>query len=256
MSIEFEQSGGVATVRINRPEKKNALSLAMRVSLGEIFDAIALDDNVRCVVLTGAGDAFCSGADVDGMGIGGLNESRRKIKILHRTIRSIYKLDKPVIAAVRGPAVGFGWSLALAADVIIAGNSARFSQVFRNVGLAPDGGAAYFLSRLVGPLRAKELVFGAETLSASQALELNLVNRLVEDNVLFPTVMELASSYARGPGLAFAMAKQLFRSATAPGFDEFLETEFLIQPQLQQSSDHKEGIAAFREKRSPNFTGA
>lgn len=255
MSIDIQRHGVVAVVTINNPAKKNALTAEMRESLLQAFLGFVGDDEVRAVVLTGAGDAFCSGSDVGAMGKRDLAGSRVRMKTMHAMIRAIHGLDKPVIAAVRGSAVGVGWSLALACDLVIASETAKFAQVFKRIGLAPDGGAVWFLARQIGFSRAKELVYSARTLAPAEALELGLVHRVAADDRLLDDALGLAHEYAAGPTLAFGMAKQMFAACVAPSLEQFLDLELLVQPQLTLSQDHLEGTGALKDKRPPAFTG-
>ena len=256
MPIDLAQAGPVATITMNIPERRNALSFEMRAQLHALLEQVNDDASVRAVVLTGAGVAFCSGADVEAMATGGMPQSRARMLHSHALIRTLYRLEKPVIAAVRGHAVGFGWSLALACDLVIASETAKFSQIFSKVGLAPDGGAVYFLQRNLGQARAKELVYSARMVGAQEALQLGLANRVVADDELGAQAASWAAELAAAPTLALVMAKRMFETGSSPGLDQFLETELLIQPQLKQSQDHTEGKAAFREKRAPRFTGS
>ncbi|MCB2039960.1 MAG: enoyl-CoA hydratase/isomerase family protein [Rhodoferax sp.] len=255
MSIDLSLDGAVATVTLNIPQRRNALTFALREELHARLQDVARDDNVRAVVLTGAGPSFCSGADVEGMRLGGLVDSRARMRHSHALIRTLYRLEKPVIAAVRGHAVGFGWSLALACDLVIASDTAKFSQIFTRMGLAPDGGAVYFLSRLVGQARAKELVYSARMVAADEALAMGLVNRVVADAELDAQAHRWALELAAAPTFVLAMAKRMFEAGSGPGLDPFLETELLIQPQLKELQDHAEGKQAFKEKREPRFVG-
>lgn len=254
-SIDIERRGAVAVVTMNNPAGRNALDLAMRRALLEVFRALAEDDGVRSVVLTGAGEAFCAGADVGKMGGRDLAGSRQRMRTMHAMVRAVHGLDKPVVAAVRGPAVGIGFSLAMACDIVIAAPGANFSQVFSKVGLAPDGGAIWFLARQMGQARARELVYSARKVTGEEAHALGLVQRLVPDERVLEEALALASEYAEGPGLALAMAKQMFAASVAPSLEQFLELELLVGPQLSQTADHAEGRAAFAEKRKPKFTG-
>ncbi|NYT62899.1 enoyl-CoA hydratase/isomerase family protein [Alcaligenaceae bacterium] len=254
-SIDIEQRGEVTVVTMNNPVGKNALDLKMRQALLAAFSKLADDDSARAVVLTGAGDAFCAGADVGKMGGRGLAGSRQRMKIMHAMVRAVHGLDKPVVAAVRGPAVGIGFSLAMACDVVIASPGANFAQVFSKVGLAPDGGAIWFLARQMGHARAKELVYSARRVTGEEAGVLGLVQHLVPDETVLDEALALASRYAQGPGLAIAMAKQLFAHCVSPSLEEFLQMELLVGPQLSQTDDHAEGRTAFLEKRPPRFTG-
>jgi 2-(1,2-epoxy-1,2-dihydrophenyl)acetyl-CoA isomerase len=255
MSIDIQRDSGVAVVTINNPAKKNALSAEMREALLKAFLGFAGDDEVRAVVLTGAGDAFCSGADVGVMGKRDLAGSRVRMRTMHAMIRAVHGLDKPVIAAVRGAAAGLGWSLALACDFVIASETAKFTQVFKRLGLAPDGGAVWFLARQIGFSRAKELVYSARTLMAAEALVLGLVQRVVPDDRLLDEALARAQEYASGPTLALGMAKQMFAACVSPSLDQYLDMELLVQPQLMMSQDHLEATAAFKDKRAPAFSG-
>ena len=258
MSVDLSVEGAVATIVLNRPEKLNALTVEMRESLCEMFVRLRFDDAVRALVVTGAGRAFCSGADVGRMAGQGedLRAGRERMQRgAHTFIRALHAIEKPVIAAVRGPAVGIGWSLALACDLVVAAKSARFSQIFRRIGLAPDGGAIWFLTRRIGMAKAKELVFSARFVEADEALALGLVNQVVEDDELEAKAAALAADLAAAPTFALGLAKKLFHAAVGPSLDEYLEIESLVQPQLHHTEDHAEGVAAFREKRPAKFVG-
>jgi 2-(1,2-epoxy-1,2-dihydrophenyl)acetyl-CoA isomerase len=258
MSVDLTIDGAVATIVLNRPEKLNALTSEMRDSLCEMFVRLRWDDAVRAIVVTGAGRAFCSGADVDRMAgqPQDLRAGRQRMQRGgHSFIRALHAIEKPVIAAVRGPAVGIGWSIALACDVVVAAKSARFSQIFRRIGLAPDGGAIWFLTRRIGMARAKELVFTARFVEAEEALALGLVNHVVEEDELVAKAAALAADFAEAPTFALGLAKQLFHAAVGPSLDEYLDIESLVQPQLHHTADNAEGVAAFREKRRPKFIG-
>lgn len=254
-SIHVERRGAVALVTIDNPARRNALSLEMRETLLATFTGFVADDAVRAVVLTGAGDAFCSGADVGAMGGRDLAAGRIRMKTLHAMIRAVHGLDKPVVAAVRGPAVGVGFSLSMACDLVVASTTAKFALAFKRIGLAPDGGAVWFLARQIGFAQAKELVYSARSVDAEEASALGLVQRVVADERLLDEALAQATEYAEGPGLALALAKQMFAASVSPSLEQFLEIELLMQPQLTQTRDHAEGRAAFKEKRKPVFDG-
>jgi 2-(1,2-epoxy-1,2-dihydrophenyl)acetyl-CoA isomerase len=254
--IDIEIDGAIGRLVIDRPDKKNALTVEMREQLAAGFDRFNRDDAIRAVIVTGAGDAFCTGADVARMSVQDVKAARARIQHgAHALIRALYKIEKPVIAAVRGPAVGIGWSIALACDLIVASDTARFSAIQARRGLAPDGGAVFFLTRLIGFARAKELVFTTRFLSAAEAAALQLVNQVVADAALEAEAMTLARTLAEQPTFALAMAKKMFQFALAPSLDDFLDYEALIMPQLNQTQDYREGVDAFQQKRPAKFIG-
>lgn len=253
--IKYELDGNLAVVTINRPEKHNSLTLAMREHLRDLFSEIRCTPTIRGVLLTAAGQkAFCSGADVGELRN---NDTRRDFdSVTNPLIINLHRIGKPVVAAINGVAVGMGWSLALASDFVVASEEAEFSQIFRNVGLAPDAGAIWFLSRAVGSMRAKELVLSARFVSATEAAELGLVQEIVAADELLPRALQLAHELANGPTLAFARSKQLFDAAQTPSLEQHLKHEADYQCALVRSLDHKEALDAFSTKRKPDFRGA
>ncbi len=251
--IVFARDGAIARVTLNRPDRLNALTDAMRDRISALFTEMAQDDSVRAVILDAAGRGFCASGDVTNMGAFTVTTGRQRLKSAHRMILSIANIEKPVIAAVRGPVAGIGWSMAMACDMIVASETAVFSQVFRNVGLVPDGGAIYFLSQLLGVLRAKELVYTARKVPAAEALQLGLVTRLVADDALETTALALADDLARGPGFAFGIAKKMFKAMNTPSLEACLDSEAWAQGLALMSEDHGEGARAFKEKRKPDF---
>lgn len=255
MTVRLERVGGVARIVLARPERLNALTGEMKVQIAQYAHELSLDRSVRAVVLCGEGRAFCAGADVGTMTGFDMPAGRARIQSAHRAILGLAHLDKPLISAVRGATVGVGWSLALASDLIIASETARFGLVFKKVGLAPDGGAAYFLSQYMGVLRAKELMLSARLIDAAEALRLGLVNEVVGDDQLEARAMGLAEELASSATFALAMGKRLFAGAFRPSLEEFLELEAHVQNEVLQTQDHREGAAAFLEKRKPQFKG-
>lgn len=255
MSVSFERSDGIATVCFDRPQKRNAIDLEMREQLIASFAQIADDDEVRAVVLTGAGGHFSAGADVTEMGGGGVAGSIARMRSVHAMVRAVALCEKPVIAAVNGSCAGVAWSLALACDFVIAGENASFRFAFRQLGLAPDGASPFLLLQLLGMQRAKELIYTGRAVDGVQAAELGLVLRAVPDEATALESAEFARGLATGPTLALTRAKRMFRSAATQSFEEALASEADIQPMVAQSEDYAEGRAAFRERRIPIFKG-
>lgn len=255
MTITVEQHGGVAIVTLDRPETKNAITHDMRGQLYTAFESIALDHAVRAVILTGAGGDFCSGMDVGAMGRGGVTGSMDRMHTLNRIARAIYALKKPTIAAVPGICVGVGFSYALACDVVLAGERARFAAIFRNIGLAPDGGLVWHLRQVLGAQKAKELVYSGRIVRADEAVDLGLALEKVADAALMTRALELANSFAEGPTVAMGLAKRQFDLAWNASFDQYLDMEATMQPIASRTEDHEEGLKAFREKRKPQFRG-
>jgi len=255
MSIQVTKQNGIATVLLNRPDKLNALSAEMYHQLADQFDALGLDDEVRAVVLTGAGRAFCAGGDVGSMGNFDVVAGRKRSRGHHRAIISLHNLEKPVIAAIRGPAAGVGASLTLACDLIIASETAYLLMAFKNVGIPPDGGSVYFLTQYVGIARAKELVYTARKLPAKEAHEMGIVMKVVPDDQLEAAANALALDIAGSATYALTLAKKLFQSMYTPTLEQLLEMEILAVCGARLTHDHKEGIAAFKEKRKPKFEG-
>ncbi|MFC0302838.1 enoyl-CoA hydratase/isomerase family protein [Rhizorhabdus histidinilytica] len=255
MTISVEKRGAVAIVTLDRPETRNAITQEMRGQLYGAFEQIALDHEIRAAILTGANGAFCSGMDVGGMGRGGVVGSMDRMHTLNRIARAIHTLKKPTIAAVPGVCVGVGWSYALACDVVLAAEKARFAAIFRNIALAPDGGLVWQLRQQISVQKAKELVYSGRIIGADEALSLGLVLEKTTDDKLMERAMELAESFAAGPSIAMGLAKRQFDLSWNAGFEQYLDMEFTMQPIASRSEDHEEGLRAFREKRKPVFRG-
>jgi 2-(1,2-epoxy-1,2-dihydrophenyl)acetyl-CoA isomerase len=253
MQVELSRADGIATVTLNRPEKLNALTPEMREELARLFAMLGQETATKAIILTGAGRGFCGSGDVTSMGDFTPETARDRLKQAHRMIQAIANIEKPVIAAVRGPVAGIGWSMALACDLVVASDTAKFIQVFRNVGLAPDGGAIYFLTQILGVQQAKEIVYSARPVPAHEALGLGLVTKVVPDTELETAARSVAESFARGPAFSFGVTKKLFKTMTVPSLDAFLDSEAWAQEACLLSADHREGVAAFLQKRQPRF---
>lgn len=250
--VEREQ--GVATLTLNRPEALNALNAELRSELLSALKSIARDAEVRAVVITGAGRGFCSGADLRG-GSGERAFRRVLTDEYNPLIEAIRALPKPVIASVNGVAAGAGMSLALAADVVIAADEARFVPAFHRIGLVPDSGLTRILVRALGRHRAFEILVGERQLTAEAAQEAGLVAAVVSPDRLAEATRELAGRLAGGPTLGIGLTKRLLNAAEDATLAEGLQAEAALQEVAGRSEDHSEGVAAFTEKRDPEFRG-
>jgi 2-(1,2-epoxy-1,2-dihydrophenyl)acetyl-CoA isomerase len=250
---------GVATLTFNRPERMNALSTPIMEGLLVGLPRLAGDPTVRVVVLTGAGRAFCAGGDVKSMAEGGEQrsaaEATARLRSRMEVSRILHELPKPTIAMINGPAAGAGLAFALACDLRIAGASARLVTAFVKVGLSGDFGGSFFMTRLVGTAKARELYFTGRPVDAEEALSLGLVNRVVPDDQLGDATMELARSLAQGPQVALGLMKRNMNCAESGGLAELLDIEAANMVQTTRTEDHREAAKAFVEKRAPIFTG-
>ncbi len=255
MSVEWMLEDGVATITINRPERKNAITLAMRTEIEAAFLRAQDDPEVRVVVLTGAGGNFSAGADVSEMSGLGMNDALLRMRHLHRMARAVANTSKPVIAAVRGVCVGMSWALALASDIVVAAEDARFQFAFRHIGLAPDGGAAFLLTRYLPIQRAKEIIYSGRFVSGTEAGALGLALHVLPSEEVQAKAAELARSFAEAPTIALSMAKRQFEAAPAQSYSEALDFESSMQTLMVYTEDFKEGTLSFKEKRKARFTG-
>jgi 2-(1,2-epoxy-1,2-dihydrophenyl)acetyl-CoA isomerase len=252
---------GVAVLTMNRPERRNAFSPAMLGALAAVLAAVETDDDVGCVVLTGAGGAFCAGGDVkamaqDGGGEAGFDARVHLQRLSHRaTSGRLHEMPKPTIAALGGAAAGAGLSLALACDLRYAARRAVLTTAFAKVGFAGDYGGTYFLPRLVGSARARELYFFADRVGAEEAERLGLVNAVFDDDRLEDEVMERARRLAAGPRVAYRYMKENLNRAETAGLGECLDMEAFHHLRTGLTEDHREAAAAFVEKREPAFRG-
>lgn len=255
--VDVDES--IIEVTMNRPQKKNAADQTMWTELLEIGRRIEASPQIRAVVLTGAGGEFCSGADVSGMGGGGPTGERVHSLASMRHIAEIcltwHHLPQPTIAKVRGIAAGAGMNLALACDLLVASESARFSEIFARRGLTIDFGGSFTLPRRVGMQRAKELVLLADIVDASTAAEIGLVNRVLADDELDAFVTDWATRLAAGPPIALAMSKRLLNNSLNMTLEEALDQEGLAQTVNFSTDDTREAVSAFMEKRPPQFRG-
>lgn len=251
-----EQAGGVMTITLSRP-KANAFDFQMTDELLDALRRAAGNRTVRCLVLTGSGRSFSAGQDVVVMRQEGKTTSYRQHLELtfNRIVLLIRQMEKPVIGAINGAAAGAGLGIALATDLRIAAESARFVFGFTILGLAGDSGVSLFLPALVGLARATEMAFTNAPLSAQQALDFGLVNRVVPDDQLMPAAADLAAALASGPTQALALTKRAFNVAALADLEAVLHYEGFMQEIASRTADHQEGIAAFLEKRIPSFRG-
>lgn len=255
--VLLEVRDGVATVTLNRPETYNSLNLPAKVLLLEILQSVATNAEARAVVLTGAGRGFCVGQDLNEI------QPEASAKVRFSTVADHYgplatllaTMDKPVIAAVNGPAAGAGLSLALCADLRIAAEKATFTTAFSAIALSPDTGMSWHLPRLVGATKAAELLMLSPTLSAPDALSLGLVSQVVPADDLAATAHETAARLAAGPTLAFAAIRRLLRFAEQHDLVETMAEEHVLIERAGDSADHCSAVQAFLEKRKPEFQG-
>jgi 2-(1,2-epoxy-1,2-dihydrophenyl)acetyl-CoA isomerase len=252
------RDGAVVTLTLNRPERLNAIVPAMSAALLEALGRIGADGEVGAVILTGAGRGFCAGGDVQGMAARGevpLTERSRQLRRNAEISRQLSETPQVTICAVNGVAAGAGLSLALACDLRIAAESARFTTAFLRMGLCTDLGGAYFLRRLVGTQKAKELFLMSDMLSSADALRLGLVTRVVPDAELGAEAAALAHRFAEGPRVAQASIKRLLHAAETDTLPEWLDMEASAQAICTATADHKAATRAFAEKRPPRFEG-
>ena len=257
--VLFAIERGVATVTLNRPDKLNAFAGRMPQELAEIISEAANDDRVRVLVVTGAGRAFCAGADIaymrDLVARQDWRTAAALVEVGSFVVSTIRSTPKPVIAAVNGPAAGGGANLALACDLRLASDRAALGQTFNRIGLHPDWGGTYVLPRLVGPAKALEMIFTADMIDAQEGLRLGLFNRIVPHDRLLDETRELAERLATKPPLAMALAKQAIYASDHATLQTMLDLEMQHQLKCFKSEDAKEGISAFVEKRDPIFRG-
>lgn len=250
--VRVERADGLLTVTLNRPEKMNSVGAAMAGELRALFESVAGDADVGCVLVTGAGKAFCAGRD--------LSEARPDedaygiiTTVFNPMLQALHDCPKPTIAAVNGAAMGVGLGLAMACDLVIAADNARFSSPFANLGVALDSGGHYFLTRAVGLPRAMEMIYTADVIRGRQAEAWGLVNRSVPGLKLLEWSTQLGKRIAAGPTTAFTEQKALARRALSMSLPEVFDAEARLQARLVRMPEYAEGLAAFAGKRRPNF---
>ncbi len=257
--VLLEKADQVATITLNQPQTLNALTYDMVLRLRQIVDDLATDADVRAVLLTGAGRGFCSGANLLGgsgkaLGAGGMGV-RQAVMDMNKVLADIAEMQKPWLAAVNGPAVGGGLSLALVCDLVLAAESAYLCAGYVNVGMVLDMGSSYLLPRLVGLHKANELAFFGERIYGPQAAEMGLINRAVPDDELLGTAREWAARLAAGPTLSIGAMKLGMRRGLQGSFRDALNSEAMMLALIAQTEDAAEGLMAFFQKRQPEFKG-
>ena len=252
----FQVRDSIAVITLNRPNAVNSLNLSIREELYDALKEVENDSNIRVAIITGAGDrSFCAGGDIKTMKniepLGG----RDRLKRLHRVTLSMVEMEKPIIAAVNGYATGGGCNLALAADLIIASERARFAQSFARIGVISDMGGLYFLPRKIGMSKTKDLLFSGRMVSASEAKEIGLVDSVVPHEKLMNQCMDTAKQICSAPPRVIGLMKMMLRESANMTLRSVLEMEAQVQDILFQSEDHREAVKAFLEKRDPRFVG-
>lgn len=254
-TVSVEINDGIMKLQLNRPDSLNAFNAEMIQELKAGLLEAKSNPEVKVVVLSGAGRAFSAGGDIKNMGKRTPVQSYEHIGNLNGLIQLMHDLEKPIIGAVHGYAAGYGFSLALACDIILAAEGTKFIVSFSKVGLVSDGGGIYFLSKLIGLQRTKELYFTAEPLSVEEASSLGIVNHVYSQETFEQEVAEFASKIAAGPSRSYSFIKKLANQSLESSLTELLEQERFSQTLASTTEDHAEGIAAFKEKRNPNFSG-
>jgi 2-(1,2-epoxy-1,2-dihydrophenyl)acetyl-CoA isomerase len=255
--VLYEVQAGVATITLNRPDVLNALSAALMVELRSAVERAATDAKVRAVIVTGAGRAFCAGADLAGVdrGDGPRDPGTTLRERYHPVILAMRAMPKPIVSAVNGVAAGAGMSIALAGDIILAGESASFLQAFSKIGLVPDAGSTWFLPRLAGDLRARALALLADRIPAEDALRYGIVWKVFPDALLLREARTIAEHLASMPTRAYALIKQALDASGGNDLAAQLELEARLQTEAGRTEDAAEGVAAFLQKRPPRFVG-
>lgn len=254
--IDFQSSHGVATITLNRPDKFNSFVREMALALQNALDTCENDKSIRAVVLTGTGKAFCAGQDLaEAIDPNGPELSKIVSEHYNPIITRIRNLNLPVICAVNGVAAGAGANIALACDITVAAESASFIQAFSKIGLVPDSGGTFFLPRIIGMQKATALMMLGDKVTASQAASMGMIYAAVPDEELTEYASKLAQKLAQMPTYGLALTKQALNQSFTNNLEQQLQVEDTLQTKAGQSHDYNEGVAAFLEKRTPNFKG-
>lgn len=257
-TVLVDISDRIATVTLNRPEKLNALSAELMETLPGVLGELANDPEVRCLVLTGAGRGFCAGGDISGMASGEalpVDDPVARLRRREEASRLLHEMPKPTIGMINGPVAGAGLSIALACDIRIAAESARFGTAFARVGFSGDFGGTWMMQRLVGAAKARELYFTGDLIDAREAERVGLVNRTVPDDQLASETRALALRIANGPPIALARMKHNLNLALKADYSTLLDAEAEAMIFTGQTRDNREALQAFLEKRQPTFEG-
>jgi len=258
-AITLRVEAGIAWLTLSRPEQRNAVGPDLARTLHELANRCADDPAIRCVVLTGSGRFFCVGGDIDLFASAGEDAEAMVLALAHSLHAGLVRLaamDKPLVIAVNGPAAGAGLSLAIFGDIVIAAESAHFTAAYSAVGLTPDGGATWWLPRLIGMRRAQDMVMTNRRVSAEEALAIGLVTQVVPDEELEATARRIAASFAAGPVRAYAKCRALLLASADQALAPHLDAEAASIAAACAGAEGREGVAAFVEKRSPVFPGA
>lgn len=257
-TLEFSIEDSVAIIKFNRSDAANGLNLEMAKELNDAVNECIDHTDVRAILLTANGKMFSAGGDLKAFAAYGNELSDKMADLIHHMHEAVEKLasfDAPVVTAINGMAAGAGFSLAIGGDIVVAAKSAKFTMAYTAAGLSPDGGASYYLTRLIGLRKTQELMLTNNRLSANEALELGIVTQVVADDELFDTAFAIAKKFAQGPTRAYSSVKQLLMNSLDNDLKTQLDLEATLMTAMSKSKDGKEGIDAFVNKRKPDYTG-